>query len=396
MTVSSLQVERESKLRYSGMKPIPGNARLIAFHLPQFHPTPENDEWWGKGFTEWTNVAKTKRLFKNHHQPRVPADLGFYDLRLPEVRQAQAELAHSHGIEGFCYWHYWFEGRRMLDLVEREILRTGEPNYPFCLAWANHNWSRSWQGDAKQILIEQKYSDADTVRHAHYLADYFADSRYIHIKGRPLFLIYAPFELPHPERTLEIYRSESVRLGLPEPFIVAVNTRKPLDDARPIGFDMNVDMWPRFLFFEHGETQWRFDRFLRNAAQYGVGDGSLKIYDYESMMNRMADWECSYPHFKSVCVGWDNTPRRGSKGWILANESPEVFERILTRILKQVQPEPWDERLVFINAWNEWGEGMYLEPDQRHGTAFLEAVRRANTLGQNSPSTVETLNGNIV
>ena len=172
--------------------------RLIAFHLPQFHPIPENDLWWGAGFTEWTNVAKARPHFRGHQQPRLPADLGYYDLRLPEARAAQATLARSHGIEGFCYWHYWFHGKRLLERPVNEILTSGEPDFPFCLAWANESWSRTWLGDAfdREILVEQKYSQEDDIEHARWLAEAFADPRYIRVHGRPLLVIYKPKALP--------------------------------------------------------------------------------------------------------------------------------------------------------------------------------------------------------
>jgi lipopolysaccharide biosynthesis protein len=189
-------------------------ARFIAFYLPQYHPIPENDEWWGRGFTEWMNVSRAKPLFDGHYQPHLPAKLGFYDLRVPEVRQAQADLARRHGIEGFCYWHYWFEGKRLLERPFNEVLSSGQPDFPFCLAWANETWSRRWLGEDKDILQEQTYSLEDDLDHITWLMEAFADPRYIRVHGRPLFLIYKPFDLPDPERTTETFRSECVRNGV--------------------------------------------------------------------------------------------------------------------------------------------------------------------------------------
>ena len=193
---------------------ISGAIRAIAFHLPQFHPIPENDEWWGKGFTEWTNVVKAKPLFKGHYQPHLPADLGFYDLRVPETRAAQAMLAASHGIHGFCYYHYWFNGRQVLERPVNEILKSDEPDFPFCLCWANENWTRQWDGLESDVLLQQKYSSADDLAHIRHLIPFFQDRRYIRVSDRPLFLVYRASDHPEPERMTEIWRQEAERAGL--------------------------------------------------------------------------------------------------------------------------------------------------------------------------------------
>ena len=215
----------------------PPAARLIAFHLPQFHPILENDQWWGQGFTEWTNVTKAKPLFRGHYQPRLPTDLGYYDLRVPEARAAQAELARSYGIEGFCYWHYWFHGNRLLERPVDEILASGEPDFPFCLAWANESWTRSWLGDEREVLVEQKYSEKDDRLHARWLARAFADPRYIHVNGRPMLVVYRPMDLPEAQRTTDIFREECRRLGQPEPYLVGIDAHCPGTDMRQFGFD---------------------------------------------------------------------------------------------------------------------------------------------------------------
>src|SRR5215475_4957626 len=181
--------------------------RLVAFYLPQYHPIPENDEWWGTGFTEWTNVVSAKPVFAGHYQPHLPADLGFYDLRLPEVRQAQADLARNHGIHGFCYYHYWFQGRRLLRRPFDEVLRSGQPDFPFCLCWANENWTRVWDGSDKKLLIEQTYSADDDLAHIRWLAPAFRDPRHIRVEGKPLFLVYRARKLPDPLRTTSLWRS---------------------------------------------------------------------------------------------------------------------------------------------------------------------------------------------
>ncbi|MDQ1479597.1 MAG: hypothetical protein QOI44_458, partial [Actinomycetota bacterium] len=189
-------------------------ARVLAFYLPQFHPIPENDLWWGPGFTEWTNVAQAQAAFAGHYQPHLPGELGFYDLRLPETRSAQAALASEHGIEGFCYWHYWFSGRRLLERPFDEVLASGEPDFPLCLAWANESWSRRWMGDGKDLLLAQEYSLADDIEHARWLAHAFADPRYVRIGDRPVFLVYRPRDLPSARRTTDIIRREVTRAGV--------------------------------------------------------------------------------------------------------------------------------------------------------------------------------------
>jgi hypothetical protein len=352
--------------------------RLVAFYLPQFHPIPENDAWWGKGFTEWTNVAKTTPLFTGHKQPRLPSELGFYDLRLAEARQAQAELAKEHGIEGFCYWHYWFHGKRLLDRPFHEVLRTGEPDYPFCLAWANESWSRRWLGEDKDILMRQSYSPADDLNHVRWLLEVFADPRCIRVDGRPVFLIYRPTDLPQPERTTDLFRNECVRAGLREPFLIGSNSHCWDVDCRTLGFDGTLLFMPQLgnlpEFMDDGPSETRRKR----NAQFGVDSDTLKLYDYESALLSMLGNRRSYPHpvHPSIFVNWDNVPRRGEHGIIIVNSSPAIFGKHLANLASEVQQNPKDERFVFLNAWNEWAEGNYLEPDNWNGRGYLEEVRR--------------------
>jgi lipopolysaccharide biosynthesis protein len=335
-------------------------ARLIAFHLPQFHPTAENDEWWGRGFTEWTNVSRAKPQFVGHEQPRLPADLGYYDLRVPEVRAKQASLAKSHGIEAFCYWHYWFGGKRLLSRPVDEILQSGAPDFPFCLAWANETWSRRWLGEDKEILTKQIYSPEDDLRHARWLTQAFADGRYLRFRERPIFLVYRPGDLPEPERTTETIRTQCIQSGLSEPYLLAINAHIHTD-CRKLGFDGNVDFEPQL-------------GVLSNAFKEG-----LKVYDYAMARQLMTSRRRDYPIHPCIFVGWDNTPRRGANAIVIQNSTPELFAVGLQEIVSAVRNKPFEERLVFVNAWNEWAEGNYLEPDQQHGRAYLEAVRRVNS-----------------
>lgn len=330
-------------------------ARLLAFYLPQFHAIPENDEWWGKGFTEWTNVTRARPLFEGHYQPHLPANLGFYDLRVPEVREAQARLAAAHGIEGFCYWHYWFNGRRLLERPFAEVLQSGRPDFPVCLAWANETWSRRWLGEERDILQKQEYSAEDDVVHARWLTTAFADPRYIKVNGRPLFLVYRPTDLPDPQRTMQVFRKETVAVGLPEPFLVACNSHADID-YRELGFDATMDFEP----------------------QLGVLPGALaeglKIYDYPSARRRMTSRTRNHPVYPGIFVSWDNTPRRGENGIAFINATPKIFEEQLRSTVESTLHKPLEDRLVFVNAWNEWAEGNHLEPDRRHGLGYLQAV----------------------
>jgi lipopolysaccharide biosynthesis protein len=341
-------------------------ARLIAFYLPQFHPVEENDAWWGKGFTEWRNVASARPLFRGHEQPHVPADLGFYDLRLGESRAQQAELARSFGIEGFCYWHYWFQGRRLLERPFREVLASGEPDFPFCLAWANESWSRRWLGEETDVLLKQTYSAEDDVAHARWVAEAMTDPRWIRV------------DLPEPRRTTDTLRSECVnRLGA-EPLLLGINAHCTHVDCTTLGFDGTLSFEPQLGilpgFADEGPTPRKLVRNLR----LGVPSATLRVYDDSDARGWMAraarqDW----PLVPCVYARWDNTPRRGRAAIVIRNTTPASMGDALERAILAVSSQPEERRLVFLNAWNEWAEGNHLEPDLRHGTSFLEEVRRA-------------------
>jgi len=341
-------------------------ARVVAFYLPQFHPIPENDAWWGPGFTEWRNVAAARPLFDGHEQPHVPGTLGYYDLRVPEVREAQAELAAAHGVEAFCYWHYWFRGKRLLGRPLDDVLASGRPDHGFCLAWANESWTRTWLGDGKQILQSQDYSPEDDLRHARWLAEAFADPRYLRIFDRPVFLIYRPADLPSPERTTDVLRSESVRLGLAEPLLLGVTLHSNLDYSTR-GFDGTVAFEPMLGMMPETDTM----HVSGNAS-------GVAIYDYDEVRRRMPLITSTRPVYRTIVVSWDNSPRRGTRAIVFVNSGPERFRAGLQELVAGVEDQPFEERLVFVNAWNEWAEGNHLEPDRRHGTGYLEAVRSVN------------------
>ncbi len=370
--------------------PIAMAIRTICFYLPQFHPIPENDHWWGKGFTEWANVVKGRPRFVGHYQPHLPADLGFYDLRLEETRIAQAYLARNQGIEGFCYYHYWFKGRRLLGRPLDDVRASGKPDFPFCLCWANQTWSRSWSGRNHDVLVQQDYSVADHASHIEWLMDVFEDRRYICIEGRPLFLIYMPEEIPDIASVLEGWRKAAAQKTGVEPWFCAVRTGfSTLDSAgiRALGFDGVVEFEPNRKHFPAiknatGHAVAIAQRFLPQRVYDILRNNTMMerrtlntIIDYKSYVAR----SCAGPKlddttFPCVFPSWDNSVRRTS-ATIIENHDPEDYRRWFADAVSRVQARSPDMRIVFINAWNEWAEGCHLEPDQRHGMAFLEATR---------------------
>ena len=361
--------------------------RAIAFHLPQFHPIPENDEWWRKGFTEWTNVVKATPRFPGHYQPHLPTDLGFYDLRVPETRAAQAELAASYGIHGFCYYHYWFHGRQVLERPVNEIWKSGEPDFPFCLCWANENWTRKWDGQEDQVLLEQRYSPADDLAHIRSLIPMFFDPRYIRVGGRPIFLVYRASQLPEPERTAETWRREAERAGLKGLVLVRVESFwSESGDPREIGFDVGLEFQPQWALVSHLRIYRRKWWHVRRLGTHERWLRENSVYDYESLMRTtLAAPVPTYPRIPCVCPGWDNSPRRSQDAIFFVNSTPELYERWLREVVDRLKTRMHSgsgedfsaNSLVFVNAWNEWAEGNHLEPCQRWGRKYLEATRRA-------------------
>ncbi len=350
--------------------------RIVALYLPQFHPIPENDEWWGKGFTEWTNVAKAKPLFRGHDQPRLPADLGFYDLRVPETREAQANLAREYGIEAFCYYHYWFAGRRILERPFNEVLQSGHPDFPFCLCWANQSWTGIWHGVPNRVLIEQTYPGMDDHRrHFDYLLGAFNDERYLRVEGKPLFMIFNPVGLPEPNRVTDLWRELAVRAGLPGLFLVAEN-KWPDWDPRETGFDAEaaVRLPPRSIDMAN-RMSWKDP--LRKL-KYRVADLRRlpTIHQYEHVIEHLVtEPRPGIEAFPCVIPNWDNTPRSGTNGMVIQGSTPELFRKHLRKALRQVANAPKERRIVFIKSWNEWAEGNYLEPDSLHGHGYLKVIQ---------------------
>jgi len=354
--------------------------RVIAFHLPQFHPIPENDVWWGPGFTEWSNVARGRPLFSGHYQPRLPADLGFYDLRLAEARARQAELARDYGVHGFCYYHYWFAGKRLLERPAEDVLASGEPDFPFCLCWANENWTRRWDGLEQEVLIEQDYSDADDEAHFRHLCRFFRDPRYIRVNGRPLFLLYRASALPNPPRTLDIWRRVAEAEGVGEMFLCRVEkSKQDRGDPRGDGFDAGVEFHPRLdelrIPAVRSSLAWKVSRRLGLTNRAFRDHWVLRYPDVVEAFRD--DPPTDYPRFECVFPGWDNSVRRKKGAVVMIDESPPVYGDWLADRLNRARPIDGEPGFVFVDAWNEWAEGAHLEPCSRWGRAYLEATHRA-------------------
>lgn len=350
--------------------------RAIAFYLPQFYPTPENDEWWEPGFTEWTNVTRAKPLFKGHYQPRLPKDLSFYDLRVPEVREQQASMAQSVGIEGFCYWHYWFAGRRLLDQVFREVVETGKPDFPFCLCWANHSWkSKTWNPNMPdKMLIEQTYpGEQDYVEHFYAMLPAFKDKRYMKVDGKLIFGIFSPGDFLDFQLFAEAWNQLAKENGIAgfHFFALAQGTHNlnRFDHSHydSIMFDKMID-----IYREH-ESTWlkrKYKKLLFRLHKPIVLDYDRYVdQSIESFRNNEALIPCIDPDF-------DHTPRSAYRWIIYGNSSPEKWERLCKSCVDVLQARKTNNSLLFIKSWNEWGEGNYLEPDQKWGHAYLDATAK--------------------
>jgi hypothetical protein len=347
-------------------------ARVVAFYLPQFHQTPENDAWWGTGFTEWTNVARAKRLFPGHTQPRLPSELGFYDLRVPEVRALQAELAASAGIEAFAYWHYWFGGKRLLHRPIDEVLASRSPSLSFFLAWANRDWKGIWHGADGRTLIKQTYPTGDLERHTELMAQFMADPRYFRVSDRPVLYILEPLSLPGGGAYVEKLRHLAIRNGFSNPYVIGeyedvfgARGARDLPGIATLGLDAVC-----YIRFPIRHRSYRIATRLLHTA------GFPKIYTYCRRPVLPPDGPSlpDVPIVPTVLPNWDNTPRAHRRGVVVVRGSPSLFRKHLRAAVNFVQRYPPHERLVFIKSWNEWAEGNYLEPDREFGSGYLAAI----------------------
>ncbi|MBQ0088672.1 MAG: glycoside hydrolase family 99-like domain-containing protein [Prevotellaceae bacterium] len=374
-------------------------ARFIALYLPQYHPVKENDENWGKGFTEWTNTAKATPLFRGHYQPHIPADLGFYDLRLEDTRIAQAELAKEYGIEGFCYWYYWFgNGDKILERPLNEVIKSGKPDFPFCVAWANHSWTTStWEkvnNEKKSVIIkEQKYLGAeDYTKFFYELLPAFKDKRYITVDGKPFFMIHNPEAIPDIDVFIKVWRELALANGLKGIYMIGSttgisyknsknghklpnlnDTEKLYDALIDKGFDaVNSRGLNRALV----QVQGRLLNFLLTAINTRLRIKILHKYKQAKVNDKiLSEYDTRDNVFPSLYCSYDRSPRAGKAATILTESTPAVFKKLLKRAVKLMANKPEQQRIAILTSWNEWGEGNHLEPDLKYGRGYLEAIR---------------------
>ncbi len=355
--------------------------RVIALYLPQYHPTPENDEWWGKGFTEWTNVGKAKPLFKGHEQPKVPADLGYYDLRLPEVREQQANMAKEAGVEGFCYYHYWFgNGKRILERPFEEVVKSGKPDYPFCLCWANESWhSKFWNIDGtiqKKLLVEQLYpGDKDIINHFNTLLPAFKDNRYIKVYGKPFFMIYLPLAFPDVTHFIDVWQKLAKENGFPGIYFVGhlvhgkEITPENIEKIKALGFDA-VNVAGLFRGIRHFKSP-LYKRVVRKLFK------RPEIKKYSQLLPYLIMDSDKKPYvIPTITPNWDHTPSSGSSGTVVVDCKPELFAKNVKDAIKFVADKNDEEKIVILKAWNEWGEGNYMEPDLVHGYEKIDVLKQ--------------------
>jgi lipopolysaccharide biosynthesis protein len=346
--------------------------RAIAFYLPQYHPTAENDFYWGQGFTEWTNVTRAAPAYVGHYQPHLPADLGFYDLRVKQTMERQASLARRYGLSGFCVYYYNFGGRRALDQPFEAMVADPSISFPFCVCWANENWTRHWDGGSRELIFEQKYDESILLEVIQDAIRYSADPRYIRVNGRPLFLVYRALLIPDPAHFATLCRAKFQEAGFDAVYLVYVESMETAEKRpRPsdLGFDACVEFPPQGLAVPCSKT-----------AETITREGFVGVrYDYEAtVLESICRPAVNYKRHPCVFPSWDNTPRQPLRGDSFVHATPEAFQVYVEEKLDEVtQQFVGDERLLFINAWNEWAEGTHLEPDEKFGHRWLEAVRDA-------------------
>lgn len=380
-------------------------ARVIALYLPQFHPVKENDLWWGKGFTEWTNVAKAKPLFKGHYQPRVPADLGFYDLRYPEVKEEQVRLARKAGIEGFCYWQYWFSnGDTILEKPFNDVLESGNPDFPFCLAWANHSWSnKTWLKEKSKfqkdtLLKVQRYDgEQQYIDHFNYNLKAFKDNRYITVDGKPLFLVFDPHAIPDPEVFINTWQKLAKENGLKGIHFVGIQSSlagfyhdenrkrvnylpkasEPAESRYKSVFKLGFDaVNSRGLFRAELNVKGVKGKALKYFSKK-FGLNYVDKYRYDDIIKHLFvnedAWENVYP---TILPNWDRSPRSGKEAVIYHNSTPDIFEKHFKEGLEMVKNKKDEHKILFLMSWNEWAEGNYVEPDLRYGSGYLDVIEK--------------------
>jgi len=339
--------------------------KLIAFYLPQFHPIEQNDMAWGKGFTEWTNVTKAIPQFKGHYQPRLAGELGYYDLRLKEVQKRQIELAKNYGLHGFCYHYYWFDGKKVMDTPLQNILDNKDLDFPFCINWANENWTKRWDGLDNEVILKQNHTPDDDLSFLKAITPILLDNRYIKINGKSLLMIYRPTIFPNIKKTVQKWREYARESGIGELYLVLTHAFEHTDPIE-IGFDAATEFAPNSFPLKD----------ITNTQEFFNSNYSGNIYDYKSAINHSVSFKKpKYTKFRSLCPSWDNEARKPGKGTTLLGASPHSYKKWLEYILYYTHNNfVKEEKLIFINAWNEWAEGAYLEPDRKFGYSYLDAT----------------------
>lgn len=350
--------------------------RAIAIHLPQFHAIPENDTWWGKGFTEWTKVKKATPIFKGHYQPHIPLDQNYYDLKKNEALCKQAELARKFGIHGFCFYHYWFSGKKMLEQPTERMLELGKPDFPFMFCWANENWTKAWAGYDNKVLMEQTYSEEDDYCHFEYLIPFFKDHRYIKIDDKPVFIIYRSDLIPDINARTHRWRQIVKSHGIKDLYLITVERYVLGHDPSGMGFDASMEFHPHSSLYPErikNDLFWKIFRKLDLQPRISKS----RIYRFSDYVKNAIKHvnNVSYKRFPGLMPSWDNTPRREKGGLVFLDSTPKLYSRWLEHIVDNFRPYSPQENLLFINAWNEWGEGNHLEPCEKWRQSYLEETK---------------------
>lgn len=367
--------------------------KVIAFYLPQYHAIPENDEWWGKGFTEWTNVKKAKPVYRGHVQPKVPLNNNYYNLLDDNTKIWQAKIAKEAGVYGFCYYHYWFNGKMLLEKPAEQMLSNKDIDIPFCFSWANEPWSRSWKGESKNVIMPQEYGEkSDWKRHFEYLLPFFQDSRYIKDHGRPMFIIYKPDIIPSCYEMMNYWNELAVENGFQGLYFGFQFPSGFRNRNNEIKFDFAIEFEPLYTrtaeqgFINISTKAGRIEFLKKHPITFfDIAFKKVKnrkfskpiFFDYIKTCNKMISRE---PLFKNSCPGiftsWDKTPRNGSKATIYKNSTPKLFGKYMKKQIERAK-DIYHTEYLFVTAWNEWGEGAYLEPDCQFGMEYLNELEKA-------------------
>lgn len=347
-----------------------GYPKLVAYYLPQFYPFKENDEWWGKGTTEWNNVNRAIPQFIDHYQPRFPGELGYYDLRLKDNMKRQVELAKNYGIYGFCFYYYWFDGKRLLDKPLDMLFEDKNINCNFCICWANENWTRRFDGTNSEVLMSISETEESYIKFFESIMPYISDERYIQVNEKPVIIIYKPSHMPNSKKVISNWRRKYFKATGKELYIIGVHEWTFKENILEYGYDAITEFQPGSIIMNLKDINSKL-HFIRD-------DFKGKVYDYNDILDKKVyAINNKIPKvYKAVMPMWDNTARKNNAGTIFHNSSPELYEKWLGYAVDYtMNNKELDGKFVFINAWNEWGEGAYLEPDKKYGYAYLQATR---------------------